>query len=99
MSVLLVGVLMLGATARLTHLLNEDAIAGPIRAAVIRRFGQDSAPAYFTRCPWCVSMWTAPAVIALGWWPAHHGTATWFWLPAAALTISYVTGLLATVSG
>lgn len=99
MSVLLLAVLLAGATARLTRLVNEDAIAAPARAAVITRFGPDSAPAYFTRCPWCVSMWIAPLLLALAWWPAHHGTAAWFWFPAAALTLSYVTGLLASAGG
>lgn len=95
MSVLLFGVLAVGAAARLTRLVTTDAITGWARARIIGRRGPDSRLAYFVSCPWCVSVWVAAATIALGWWPAQHGTATWWWFPAALLACSYAVGALA----
>lgn len=96
MSVLLFGVLTVGAAARLTRLVTTDAITGGLRARAIEHRGPDSRLAYFVSCPWCVSVWVAAAVLALGWWPARHGTAAWWWFPAVILTVSYAVGALAT---
>jgi hypothetical protein len=97
MSLLWFGVLAVGATARLTRLITADHILAPARHWLVTRTrttAQADWASTFITCTWCVSMWLAPAVIALGWWPARHGTATWWWYPAAALTVSYLVGLM-----
>lgn len=92
------GVLALGATGRLTRLVTADTITARLRMRAVRIIGRTSersaAVATFVTCPWCVSVWIAPAVIALGWWPGHRGTASWWWFPAGLLTIAWFTGLL-----
>src|SRR5213075_1094632 len=97
MPLLWFGVLALGATGRLTRLITADTITAGLRhhvSALGRTTAQTKAVSEFVTCPWCVSMWIAPAVIALGWWPAHHGTSSWWWFPAAFLTVSWTVGLL-----
>lgn len=98
MSALLFGVLAVGATARLTRLITDDYVTGWLRAKVVDRWGEDSSPAYFVRCSWCVSMYLALLVAALGVWPGHHGTAIWWWFPAAVLTASYATGAMSALT-
>jgi hypothetical protein len=100
MSLLVFGLLALGATGRLTRLLTADKITEPLRHWVIQRTRTTTAAdraSYFVTCPWCVSMWVAPPVIALGWWPAHAGSSSWWWFPTACLLVSYLVGLLASL--
>lgn len=91
----LFGVLAVGATGRLTRLVTSDTITTPIRARLVRALpeGRATTGSEFLTCPWCVSVWIAPVVIALGWWPAHHGTSSWWWFPAGFLTAAWITGL------
>lgn len=86
--------LTLGAIARLTRLITSDYIARHIRVWAIRRFGPDHDLAYLVTCPWCLSVWIAAALTPAAWfWGEHPG----FVIPAAALTISYLIGIAASV--
>lgn len=81
------------AVARLTRLVNEDAILDRPRAAVQRSKTHDSL-VYFVTCPWCVSIWVGAGVAAAVWaWPCSW----WVQVPLLALAASYVTGYLATI--
>lgn len=44
---------------------------------------------YLVTCPWCVSYWIASAMMATAW---AFGDRSWWFVPAAALTGSAVTG-------
>lgn len=95
---LAVFLLALGATARITHFVNEDELVRPFRDWVLN-WG-DSADeerdtpylAYFLTCPWCVSIWAAGAVTTLAYF---YGEQPGFFIPAAALAISWLYGVLA----
>jgi len=82
--------LALGATLRLTRFLTKDYLAGPIRAAVLRRTGPDSHATYLSTCPWCLSIWIGTGTTTAAWWA---GNSPWFQVPALVLTVSYLTGL------
>lgn len=84
--------LAFGLVARVSRFLTDDVLAAPIRMAVSRRFGEDSAPAYLVECQWCVSTWVAVVVVpvALVW-----GESVWFVGPALVASIAYAYGLLA----
>lgn len=82
--------LALGATARLTRLINSDMITGRLRVAVYERFGEDSHAGVLVRCPWCASPYVAAAVLAAGWL-SHE--APWWTYAAAIASISYVVAI------
>jgi hypothetical protein len=64
----LVTVLGLLATARLTRLISADRVSLGLRQAVVRRWGPSSAPGYLVHCRWCVSMYVAaPAAAGVLW--------------------------------
>ena len=85
----LVALLSFGAVARLTRLLTADTITAPIRNAIRRRYGAESAAASFIECPWCVSVWIAAPVAPLAYW---FGLNWWYQVPALWLTLGYATG-------
>jgi hypothetical protein len=88
------------ATARVTRLISADKISEPIRAAVVRRWGPSSWLGYLLHCRWCVSMYVAPVFAAAVLWlvPAYRGD---WWAQTLtvgallALTYSHGTALLA----
>jgi len=91
--------LAIGATLRLTHLINADYVTGWLRSWAMRRDaaraaepmepGEVGPREYFVTCPWCVSMYAGAAVAALTvLWPDNR-VLIGVWL---ALTASYVTG-------
>jgi hypothetical protein len=84
------------ATARLTRLVNKDEVTDPIRIAVIRRYGEDSRPAYFLGCPWCVSIWVGFALVPYALWITD--LSLWLW-PLLALAASWFTGITAAWDG
>jgi hypothetical protein len=84
--------LALGATARITRFFNADVLAGSLRAAVVRRYGDESKAATLIRCPWCLSPYVAVPVLGSGL--ATHSAGWWEFL-AAVLSISYVYALAA----
>lgn len=92
-------VLAIGATMRLTRLVNEDKITEPIRGWF---FGHDDPDelepeeigrwAYFITCPWCVSIWVGTGVAyAAVWWGDNRVVIT----ALLALTASVATGVIA----
>lgn len=102
-------VLAVGATARITRLIGRDSITFFFRDWLAARtedaresrkrgrVGPKERLLSFTEdmatCPWCLSVWVSAPVAALAWlW----GETVWFAVPAAALTASYLTGLLMT---
>lgn len=85
-------VLALGATARITRLINADMITARLRLFVWERFGEDSHAGVLIRCPWCMSPYVAAVVLGAGW--LSHGAGWWLYL-AAVLSISHVVALAA----
>lgn len=87
-------VLAIGAALRLTRLITRDTITRPLRNWVVNRYGPETMPDEFVRCPWCVGFWISLLVAAAALIPpiAHSGA---FLLLAAALTLSYLVGLAA----
>lgn len=84
------------AVARLTRLVTADVIMLPFRRWVINRAGEDSSLAYLVHCSWCTSIWLSfplAAIWAILMLPMH----LWWMLIPAALTMSYVTGLLSQI--
>lgn len=84
--------LTLGAVARITRFVNADTLFESVRAAVLRRFG----PGYWytlVTCPWCLSIWTAAAVVPVGWFA---GRSPAYLIPAMVLSISYLYAIAAT---
>lgn len=78
------------AVARITRLLVEDQLAYRYRRWVVRRFGEDSLPAYLVHCPWCTSIYVALAVMPPAvFWPGRLTLAV-LSVPAASL----LTGLI-----
>jgi len=57
-SVLILSIYLL-AVARLTRLVNFDAVLDKPRAAVVRFVRGNPTVVYFVTCPWCVGMWLA----------------------------------------
>lgn len=84
--------LAVGATARVTRAITTDVVLARFRLWVERQRGQHSLAAYFVRCSWCVSAWVGAAVAPLAY---GFGDEPVFVVPALALTLSYLTGLLA----
>ncbi len=86
---------MYGATARLTRLITEDTIAAPIRIAVMNRWGAQSKPYEWVRCPWCVGLWIAYAVaLAVFAGELISGQRlvllpAWLWVPLGPLVTNY----------
>lgn len=104
-------VLAAGATARLTRLIGKDSItfffrdwlaahsedaregrdrSGPVKATARERFFTFVED--MVVCPWCLSIWLSVPVAVLAWF---FGGSAWFVIPALALTVSHVTGVVA----
>jgi len=78
----------------------DDLLKEPREALELRILGEPPSPlwrrklAYLLTCPWCVSMYVGAAG-ALVWY--HLGDNPWTLVPAVALAMSQVTGMLADV--
>lgn len=89
-------VLMIGAAARLTHLITTDSIIYNFRLWVenweLDHWGPEgiSFTSLFT-CPWCIGFWISCGVAALTWW---LGDQTWLQFCWAGLTASYAVGYM-----
>lgn len=85
-------VLYVLAVARVTRLVNHDAVLDPLRVRVYQRFGEHGEAAYFLGCAWCVSVWAAaallPLLVAVTAWP-------WAFYALAAPAASWCAGMLA----
>lgn len=67
MGVVLLLVLMVGATARITRLLVADSFP-PIARARSWVGARGDWQDYLTDCPWCIGVWVAAAVTAAAEW-------------------------------
>lgn len=96
------------ATARLTRLITVDKLLEPLRDFVIVKCSPDdnlvinrppeSKLVYLIHCPWCSGMWLSFIAWPVTWYLADldrwlHVTA-WFAIPAGALALSHLIGLL-----
>lgn len=97
MGVLII-LLVLGivATARVTRLVVEDRLTVSWRRAVIRKWGEESLQSYLIHCPWCMSIWIGvvimmPSLILTGYFP---WLGIWFMAALSVPAASYITGLL-----
>jgi hypothetical protein len=84
------------AGARITRLVAADKITERPRNAILRRLPDGSLAAYLLACRWCAGFWISLPVAAVAWWWPWHW---WSIVPALALAISYVTGLLGSIEG
>lgn len=94
------------AVARLTGLVAKDEITRPIREALISRLdtrkGWHRKVAYLLGgasddgdgCPWCLSIWISAPVAPLVW---YCGGSPWVIIPAIALALSQITGMIASI--
>ncbi len=57
---LVVFVVLVLATARLTRLVTKDDLTTPVRLAIDRRLGENSFLSRLIWCPWCVAVWLSP---------------------------------------
>lgn len=89
------------AVARLTGLATIDAITAPLRRALVMRSRRTRRTLTFliggtdehtNGCPWCASIWIGAAAAPLVWFWGHT---PWLFIPALALAMSQVTGMLA----
>lgn len=88
----------LGAVLRLNRLLIDDTIAQPIRnwffeLAKSENTEKAGIGVWFSEllsCPWCLGFWLASATTTLAWVSAG---AAWFFLPALALSISWLAAI------
>ena len=85
--------LTLGAVARVTRLITDDRVLGPVRVAAIKKLGVDHPVTYWLTCPWCVSPYVAAIGCTTAWF---YGTTAPFVITTAALTVSYVVGVAST---
>jgi hypothetical protein len=102
---IVVWLLALGATVRLTRLLTDDSFppSAWIRSEVGGMFGYVSdergkgGKLYtLVTCRWCASMWIGAAVFAWAW---YLGRTLWFLAPASVLVWSFAAGLSAQLEG
>lgn len=81
------------ALARITRLITTDKIGEPLRMAVLNWRGQDSMVTYLLFCPWCISMWLAPAAAAVLWWPLNladmFGVTAWIGYPLLVFALAH----------
>lgn len=89
---LVVALLALGATARITRFFNKDYLARGVRIILIRRFGPDHDLPYLVTCPWCLSVWVAGGIFTTAWFYGEHAG---FQIPALALTASWLYAIVA----
>lgn len=89
---LIVGAL---AVTRLSMLIVDDRLTLSFKRWVIGKWGEESLPAYWVFCNWCVSIWFAiPIMPIAALWPNKWVIAA-LSIPAASL----IAGLLSKVRG
>lgn len=84
---LLLGLL---AVARITRLIVEDRLLVGVRQWAVRKWGEDSKPAYLLHCPWCMSIWVSVPVMPVAIIFPNRWVVAALAIPAAAM----VAGLL-----
>jgi hypothetical protein len=88
-------VVIAGATARLTRLVTTDKIFERPRDWILDRVDPHGFITYLLGCPWCVSIYVGAAMAPIG---TYLGEEPYVTIPAVALTLSYITGCLETLS-
>lgn len=87
---IVVFLLALGATCRITRFITKDTLAAGFRSWTAGRFGEDSKTSYLVNCSWCTSIWVSAGVVTL----AHLiGGTVAFQVVALILTVSYIAGV------
>jgi hypothetical protein len=89
---LLTFLLILGLTARVSRLVVADLIMHPVRAWLYD-LGQDGSKvggflSDLSSCVACTSVWVGAAATYVGY---NWGDSPWFWAPALAASVSYLT--------
>lgn len=87
MAILLV-LLLIGATLRITRLLTSDYLLEGPRAWLCDRLANREKIVYLIRCDWCLSAWVGVAVFVFGWYAPDPLV----WITSGALTASYLAG-------
>lgn len=86
------------AFARIVILITMDKVTEGPRERALTWFAQHHHPllAYFTSCPWCVSIWlalpAAPVIYA-------YGKSPWLLIPALVFALSMAAGIGARAKG
>ena len=83
------------AVARVTRLVNFDAVLDPVRIKLGERFGTSSTLIYFIGCVWCVSIWVA---FGTAWIPILLTDLSWWFYPLIALAASHLAGIASPLS-
>ena len=88
------------AVTRLSMLVVDDQLMLRFRQRVVKKWGEDSLPAYLVHCNWCTSMWLAfplmpAAVLSVAGVSTASIVLSLLAIPAASL----VAGLLSKVRG
>ena len=60
---LLVLIVAMLAVARLTILMVDDRLTIRYRQWTVKRWGEESMPAYLSHCHWCTSIWIAAPIM------------------------------------
>jgi hypothetical protein len=87
------------AVARVSRLITTDDIFLFIRAATIRKFGEDAKMTTLVHCPWCISIWFGIPMAAITFTVSDPDISNmlrtpWYFI-LTGLACSYATGLLA----
>lgn len=91
MTALILGIYVL-AVARLTRLVNFDAILDRPRMYYAKKVRHRRTWVYFITCPWCVGLWLALAAAVLPVWLLRW---PWWAVAPLGLACSHVIGLAA----
>jgi hypothetical protein len=88
-------IILVGAVARITRLVTTDRITEAPRDWILDRLNPHGLGTYLMSCPWCISIYVGFIAAPVGhFW----GDEPWVTIPAIALTMSYITGFLATLT-
>jgi len=87
---MVVFLLALGITCRITRFITKDTLAAGFRSWMAERFGDDSQFAYVVTCSWCTSIWVSAAVVPVAF---LAGSSVAFQAVAMVLTLSYLSGV------
>lgn len=89
-------IILVLATARLTQVVVDDKIFAPIRGWFMKRFGEEGWPTYLVHCVACTSFWVGMLWSAYGC--LAFNLSWWLFLPLG-FALSYLTILLNDLRG
>lgn len=78
------------AVARITVFLTKDRLTIKYRRWVVKKYGEQSLPAYLAHCEWCTSIWVAIPIMPIATLFPNRWLLAVLAIPAA----SYITGRL-----